>query len=351
MQHPYKNFPDKNYWNKSVGFRDYAEISSLWTPKFTISKKDQTITAGSCFAQHMSKAMREAGFRWLNCEPAPKYLYPDQAKAFNYGIYSFRTSNIYTASALKQWIIWAEDRGETIKDRYWSDGERFFDPFRPTIEPGGFCSLIELEASRQTVLRAIRKAIRKADLFVFTLGLTESWVHKETGEVYAVCPGTAAGTFDEAQHIFSNADYPSILDDMKFVIEFIRRINPRIRFLLTVSPVPLVATASDQHVLPATIYSKSVLRAVAGNLEQTFPFVDYFPSYEIVSAFPFKGDFFKENLRSVTPDGVAFVMRHFIGALIDGETDQCPSHAEANPVVDMNEDDTVVCEELFLEKK
>ena len=350
MQHPYETFPDRNYWNKSVGFRGYTEISGLWTPKFKISKKDQTITAGSCFAQHMSKAMREAGFRWLNCEPAPKYLYPDQAKTFNYGVYSFRTSNIYTARALRQWMNWAEDRGESIMDRHWSDGERFFDPFRPTIEPGGFCSLIELEASRQTVLRAIRQAIRKADLFVFTLGLTESWAHKETGEVYAVCPGTAAGTFDKTQHVFTNADYPSILEDMEFVIEFIRRINPKIRFLLTVSPVPLVATASDQHVLPATIYSKSVLRAVAGKLEQTFPFVDYFPSYEIVSAFPFKGDFFKENLRFVTPEGVAFVMQHFIGALIHGETESSSPPTESKPV-DMDEDDTVVCEEMFLDKK
>ena len=39
--------------------------------------------------------------------------------------------------------------------------------------------------------------------------------------------------------------------------------NPKARLVLTVSPVPLAATASGSHVLPATIYSKSVLRAAA----------------------------------------------------------------------------------------
>ena len=183
------------------------------------------------------------------------------------------------------------------------------------------------------------------------MGLTESWAHKETGEVYAVCPGTAAGTFDKTQHVFTNADYPSILEDMEFVIEFIRRINPKIRFLLTVSPVPLVATASDQHVLPATIYSKSVLRAVAGKLEKTFPFVDYFPSYEIVSAFPFKGDFFKENLRSCNSGGCGLrdATLHWCA---DTMAKQKAPRRPPNPnrwILD--EDDTVVCEEMFLDKK
>ncbi len=48
-----------------------------------------------------------------------------------------------------------------------------------------------------------------------------------------------------------------------------RRINPQPRFILTVSPVPLVATMSGSHVSPASIYSKSVLRAPAGRSQAT----------------------------------------------------------------------------------
>lgn len=351
MTHPYQSLPARNYWRQAVGARDYAEFSELWRPKFPISRDDKTITAGSCFAQHMSAAMQTAGFNWLNCEPAPKYLLPAQAKTHNYDVYSFRTSNIYTAGALRQWITWAEDEGRSIKDRMWENDGRFFDPYRPAIEPGGFASAEELEASRKTVLKAIRTAVRKADLFVFTMGLTEGWQNVRTKEVYAVCPGTAAGTFDKTEHSFINQDYTEIFADMDWVIRKLRRINRKIRFLFTVSPVPLVATASHQHVLPATIYSKSVLRAVAGALEQKYDFVDYFPSYEIVSAFPFKGDFFEKNRRSVRPEGVEFVMRHFIGAL----TGEDPgtgflSDAPEKEQVDMDEDDRLVCEEMFQDR-
>ena len=48
--------------------------------------------------------------------------------------------------------------------------------------------------------------------------------------------------------------------------DLLRDYNENMRFILTVSPVPLVATAGSEHVLAATLYSKSVLRAVAGFL-------------------------------------------------------------------------------------
>jgi hypothetical protein len=81
--------------------------------------------------------------------------------------------------------------------------------------------------------------------------------------------------------------------------------------LLTVSPVPLTATASGHHVLTATSYSKSVLRAIAGQMTAEFKFIDYFPSYEIITNPVFRGMFFGPNMRSVEQAGVDTVMRHF----------------------------------------
>jgi hypothetical protein len=94
-------------------------------------------------------------------------------------------------------------------------------------------------------------------------------------------------------------------------MDAIVKVNPRMRFLLTVSPVPLTATAEKQHILAATTYSKSVLRAAAGFLAQTRQDVDYFPSYELIAQFPTHGKFYESNLRSVKKEGVDFVMAHF----------------------------------------
>jgi hypothetical protein len=92
------------------------------------------------------------------------------------------------------------------------------------------------------------------------------------------------------------------------------RINPEMKFLLTVSPVPLAATATKEHVLTATTYSKSILRAVAGELAARFEDVDYFPSYELISS-PFSREFlYEEDLREVRADALDAVMRSFLRA-------------------------------------
>ena len=75
--------------------------------------------------------------------------------------------------------------------------------------------------------------------------------------------------------------------------------------------VPLTATASGQHVLTATSYSKSVLRASAGLVAEELDHVDYFPSFEIITHPVFGGRFFASNARSVKPEGVETVMGHF----------------------------------------
>src|SRR5207344_451486 len=75
--------------------------------------------------------------------------------------------------------------------------------------------------------------------------------------------------------------------------------------------VPLTATATSNHVLVATTYSKSVLRAVAGSLADTYPNTDYFPSYEMIASPWSKGFFYEANMRAVNTGGVAAVMRVF----------------------------------------
>jgi hypothetical protein len=107
------------------------------------------------------------------------------------------------------------------------------------------------------------------------------------------------------------------------------------RFLLTVSPVPLTATAGGQHVITATTQSKSVLRAVAGEMAATHDFVDYFPSYEIITSPVFGGRFYAPNRRSVEPAGVDHVMRCFFHDLDTAfgrvPTEPAPEPAGAEP--------------------
>jgi hypothetical protein len=185
-------------------------------------------------------------------------------------------------------------------------------------------------------------------VFVFTFGLTESWIDRQSGTVYPTAPGTIAGTFDPNVYAFKNFSCEDVLADFIAFRELLKVRNPSLKFLLTVSPVPLVATASREHVLVATTYSKSVLRAVAGQLFQMFDDVDYFPSYELIAS-PFsKAAFFEKDLRSVSNEGVDLVMRHFVNAHGVGRAPVAGRPA-GEPEDEPHSDEDVVCEDVLLE--
>jgi len=307
---PYDDLPAGSFWRPAVAERAPLQIDQLWTPKFPIAPRDRTVTAGSCFAQHIGRALAARGYSWIDAEPAPAGLPEAERGRHHYGTFSFRTGNIYTTNMLAQWLDWAFGDTPPPEDLWEKDG-RFFDPFRPAVEPGGFVSREDALASRAVTLAAIRRAVTQADVFVFTLGLTEAWRHSRSGVEYAICPGTLAGKFRPRFHRFVNHGHDAVLGRMRDALAMLRAQNPALRVLLTVSPVPLTATASGVHVLAATSYSKSVLRAVAGTLAEEDPGTDYFPSYEIITGIPFRSMFHAANLRSVLPEGVDFVMDSF----------------------------------------
>lgn len=312
--HPYESLDEKFFWSSAVAKRSLFDIDGLWVPKFDISKTMKVATFGSCFAQHIGKSLAARGFNWFITEPPPQGLSPQNAAKFNYGVFSARTGNIYTTSLLKQWVEWSCE-GKPIPNEVWEKDGRFFDPFRPNIEPNGFESIDELHRSRAAATDSFRDACCDSDIFVFTLGLTESWGNSELGHEYPMCPGTICGDFNPDQHHFYNQNYPFIRNSLTKAINSIKKLNPDIKFILTVSPVPLTATMSGNHVLVATTESKSILRAVAGEIQRQFDFVDYFPSYEIINSAPYKGVFFEPNLRSVNHIGVDHVMTSFFASL------------------------------------
>ena len=92
----------------------------------------------------------------------------------------------------------------------------------------------------------------------------------------------------------------------------LKDLNPDVKVLLTVSPVSPIATYEDRHILVSAVYTKSVLRVAAGQVTDTFDWVDYFPSYEIAVASATGGLYFEPDHRGLNPQGVAHVMRCFL---------------------------------------
>jgi hypothetical protein len=189
--------------------------------------------------------------------------------------------------------------------------------------------------------------LEECDLFIFTFGLTETWMNTD-GQVYSSAPGVEAGSYDPSRHVFKNFDYVEVLEDFMAFRQIMRDLNPAVKFLVTVSPVPLAATAADRHVLTATIRSKSVLRAVADRLYETCEDVDYFPSYDMLSS-PFLGpSLFEANKRDVSPAAVRLVMKTFLAAHLVGEGEQ-PAAAPKRPSARRHRAEDPACEEALLD--
>ena len=350
--HPYTDLPKQAFWKTAVVEPDPCQIDLGWKSKSPINRSTKIITAGSCFAQHISKSLKENNFNWLDSEPAPNDLLPAEHAMRGYGIFSFRTGNIYTAALLKQWVMWVTGKTVQSTEHFLDDG-RYFDPFRPSLTVEGFSSAETMLEARRTTLAAMLEAIKRADLFIFTLGMTEAWLNKG-GMAYPMCPGTIRGAFSAEDHVFHNYNEREVARDLTEAIDELRRINPSLRFLLTVSPVPLTATASRQHVLTATTYSKSVLRSVAGYLAQIDKDIDYFPSYELITAPAFKGQSFEQNMRSVSSEGVAFVMRQFWEGIGDIAISVSPEILLSTQIVASNgrkktELGANICDDIILE--
>jgi len=351
--HAYSDLPDHCFWRESIAAPASQDVDPVVSAKFKIAASDRVATAGSCFAQHISRKLKTSGFSYFVTETVHP-AFAALAEAFNYGVFTARYGNIYTARQLRQLLQRAYGLYVPEEDVWKGEGVRVIDPYRPQIQPKGFACAAELAADRKQHFAAVRLAVERMDVFVFTLGLTEAWVSARDGTAFPLCPGVAGGEFDPARHKFRNFDVGEVAADLAWTLDFIAARNPRARTILTVSPVPLAATAENRSVLVSTTYSKSVLRVAAEQISRQYPLVAYFPSYEIVTGAHARGGYFAADLRSVTQAGVDHVMRLFMLHYAD----QAPAPAVAAAdepsrklLAEMQEASRIVCEEELLAQR
>jgi hypothetical protein len=309
---PYRTLPRYGWWD-DTNADQVEDVSLIVSPKFVIDRNSKIATSGSCFAQHLGRYLKLGSHCHFVTEMPLELMTDDEARYYHYGVFSTRSGNIYTSRALRQLLERALGTWDS-EEPAWRKGERFIDPLRPYIQPGGYVSLAEMECDRSNHLAAVRKMIAELDVFVFTLGLTEMWERKSDLTALPSCPGCSFGEFNDEIYQFVNLTITDVIADLERVVEIIKSQNSHAKILFTVSPVPLIASYSGKHVLEANTYSKSVLRVAAETLRNSHCDVDYLPSYEIITGSFSRGMYFASNMRTVTEHGVQHVMRNFFRA-------------------------------------
>lgn len=347
MSHPYRDLPATAFWRRSVATPGPHEIDPLLGNPIQIGAGDAVATLGSCFAQHLSRFLRRTDIDYLVTEPGPPGMSEDERAHRTYGVYTARFGNVYTVRQAVQLVDRAYGRWTPDEPAWRRDDGRWVDPFRPTVEPDGFASPEDVAGDRVGHFAAVRRMLEDASVVVFTLGLTEGWRSRRTGAVYPVVPGAAGGAYDPSEHEFVNFDVATVISDLTEFADRLAEVNGQARLLLTVSPVPIIATYSDQHVLAASTYTKSVLRVAATEVARVREHVHYFPSYEVVTGVPSGNRYYTEDLRSVNDDGIAHVMRIFRRHYITGGEGQLPDEPGLRSEIARVE--SVICDEDVLD--
>lgn len=342
MSNPYKGLPDHQFWRRAVSGVEHHLLDPVILPKFKIGRDERVATAGSCFAQHISRRLTDIGFNYFVTENG-EGLDERERRERNYGTFSARYGNLYTTAQLLQLFQEAFDQRHPVDRVLQKPDGRYVDIYRQQIDPDGFSCPDEVAIERDKHLVAVRKMFSECDVFVFTLGLTEGWRSRKDGSVVPIAPGVVGGSFDPTEYEFVNFTVDEVRQDLEHFLTALRKINPQIKVLLTVSPVPLIATYENRHVLVSTTYSKSVLRVVADQVSSGRDWIDYFPSYEIITGSYAGGLYYEHDHREVNHLGVAHAMRCFLNNYVD--------ERERRPTImapEMGGNSTVVCDEEVL---
>ena len=263
-----------------------------------VDKSTPIGSAGSCFATEIAYYLQRSGYNYVVTESDPRDGELPESSA-RWGII-FNTPSIQQLAEKAFGLV---DLPRLIEHRI--DGDYFQDPYRENI---GFDSIDELEENRAAHITACRRAFEEVEVFILTLGLNECWQFIPDGSVISRGPKTSHH-FALFRHRVLSVDENLVC--LQRFLDVVRARNPGLKLIVTVSPVPLLATglADDTHVIAANGHSKAVLRTAAEELRRRNDGVFYFPSYEIVGCC--LDDPWEDDTRHIKRAAVAQVMAAF----------------------------------------
>jgi hypothetical protein len=140
---------------------------------------------------------------------------------------------------------------------------------------------------RQQVEKTTKKIV-ESDVTILNLGFTETWFDATTGMVLNEAPFPFIIRSFPGRFKFFNSSCSQIVHSLTEIIQLVlAKTDNKMKFILTISPIPLGTTFTNMDVISANTFSKSVLRAAAQEVCDKFPCVDYFPCYEMIVTSPY----------------------------------------------------------------
>jgi hypothetical protein len=286
-----------------------------------IDNDTKIFTIGSCFAYEIRTAFKSKGF---DVYPKYEHLEIDPQRQIVAKLHKDDNINHYDTFVIRQEFERAFSGGHATIDDFFALrncplNERFQsevvyqDPGRKMVYGKDEASALEISRKFD---ECVRQGVEAADVYVITLGLIETWLNPRNGQYICRPPGTGYnGGAGKDLGEFRLTHFQENYENVRAIIDMIRERYPQKHIVISVSPVALQMTYTKNDIIPANTYSKSVLRAVAGQVlaeHGDSGHVHYMPSYEIAQYC----DIYEEDGRHVTRNAANFIIDGFMGAFL-----------------------------------
>lgn len=277
----YNQLPSKSRLRKE----GLTNIAKGWLPPAPIIDVDTRVLAvGSCFARNFTLWLAEHGFNQSFTDSPYNALL-----RFN--------ADFESPAAIAQQFRWAFDELDP-STLLWIDKNRHL-----------------IEATNDGK-RLVRETLEQTDVLILTLGLSEIWYDKLSGE--PLWRALTEKTYDPERHIFRIEPVAKTIEWLECIERLRQKHLPHLKVIYTLSPIPLKTTFRPISAITANAVSKAVLRAaldefLRNHQEKINSNLFYFPSYEVVLSYfldPFRED--NRHLAPIVPGTiVAFFATHF----------------------------------------
>ena len=264
-------------------------------------------SAGSCFAMEIAKVLQSEDFNYVVTElgenPQDEAIIDGYELGSGDALYSANFGILFNTPSLKQLAQKAFGEKEFTKYLVQAEHGLFMDPYRENVY---FKSRENFLRDYPKHIEAIKQTLLQSEVFIFTAGLNECWELFD-GTVVSRNPRNSLYHLIEHKVLTVQENVDNILS----FFHTVKRYNPKFKLVLTLSPVPLLATGrgDTHHIIEANTHSKAVLRVALEEVVKSHEDIYYLPSYELVTeCMP---NAWKEDHRHVTPETVSKVIGMF----------------------------------------
>ncbi|MFC6496555.1 GSCFA domain-containing protein [Gemmobacter lanyuensis] len=241
---------------------------------FSCKPGDTFFAIGSCFARNVEERLELSGAEVLSRKMNVRDLGDTGGRTL--GIF-----NKYTPLSILQELQFAAGERPFPVEAFLPVRDGLFYDSQLRVNSGD--ATIDALSARRAEINTAFAQVFKADVVILTLGLIEAWYDHKTDLYLTEMPAPRLIAQEPDRFGFKCLS----LDDCTRALQEIhgllaRHGKPGQKVIVTVSPVALGRTFSEDDIIVANMTSKSTLRVAAMEFADAHTGIDYFPSYETV---------------------------------------------------------------------